>query len=59
MFDLLHLDGKTPPPTSPLIWRKRLLRKAFQFDDPLRYTTHRVTDGEAAFARRASAATKA
>jgi bifunctional non-homologous end joining protein LigD len=49
LFDLLHLDGKATT-TLPLIWRKRLLRKDFQFRDPLRFTTHRVKDGEAAFA---------
>jgi bifunctional non-homologous end joining protein LigD len=32
-----------------LIWRKRLLRNTFHFTDPLRFTTHRVKDGEAAF----------
>jgi bifunctional non-homologous end joining protein LigD len=48
LFDLLHLDGRATT-ALPLIWRKRLLRKAFQFDDPLRYTTHRVKEGEAAY----------
>jgi ATP-dependent DNA ligase len=47
VFDLLHLDG-TDTTQVPLIWRKRLLRKDFQFNDPLRYTTHRVRNGEAA-----------
>jgi DNA ligase D-like protein (predicted ligase) len=49
MFDLMHLDGRSTI-ESPLTCRKRLLRKTFQFDDPLRYTTHRVEDGEAAYA---------
>jgi DNA ligase D-like protein (predicted ligase) len=48
LFDLLHLDGRDTSGL-PLIWRKRLLRNAFQFNDPLRYTTHRVKDGEAAY----------
>jgi len=49
IFDLLHLDNKATTDLS-LIWRKRLLRRGFDFDDPLRYTTHRVENGEAAFA---------
>jgi bifunctional non-homologous end joining protein LigD len=49
VFDLLHVDGKATT-ALPLIWRKRLLRKAFQFSDPLRFTTHRIENGEAAFA---------
>jgi DNA ligase D-like protein (predicted ligase) len=49
LFDLMHLDGQTTIEL-PLLWRKRLLRRMFQFDDPLRYTTHRVGDGESAFA---------
>jgi bifunctional non-homologous end joining protein LigD len=48
VFDLLHLDGKSTTEV-PLLWRKRLLRKAIQFDDPLRFTTHRLTDGIAAY----------
>jgi DNA ligase D-like protein (predicted ligase) len=48
LFDLLHLDGKNTT-ALPLLWRKRLLRNAFAFDDPLRYTTHRAKDGEKAF----------
>jgi bifunctional non-homologous end joining protein LigD len=49
VFDLLHLDGNSTTEL-PLIWRKRLLRNAFKFNDPLRYTTHRVKDGESAYA---------
>jgi bifunctional non-homologous end joining protein LigD len=49
VFDILHLDGNATTEL-PLIWRKRLLRNTFQFDDPLRFTTHRVKNGEAAFA---------
>ena len=48
LFDIMHLDGKATVDV-PLLSRKRLLRTTFQFDDPLRYTTHRVKDGEAAF----------
>ena len=48
IFDLLHLDGKSTTEL-PLLSRKRLLRKAFQFGDPLRYTPHRVEHGEAAY----------
>lgn len=48
VFDLLHFDGNDTT-HMPLIERKRLLRDAFQFDNPLRYTTHRVKDGEAAY----------
>jgi bifunctional non-homologous end joining protein LigD len=48
LFDILHLDGKSTTDV-PLLWRKRLLRKAIDFDDPLRFTTHRVEDGLAAF----------
>jgi bifunctional non-homologous end joining protein LigD len=48
IFDLLHLDG-IDTTALPLIWRKRLLRNAFQFSDPLRYATHRVRDGEKAY----------
>jgi bifunctional non-homologous end joining protein LigD len=45
VFDLLHLDGSDTT-ALPLIERKRLLRNMFQFTDPLRYTTHRLRDGE-------------
>jgi len=48
VFDLLHLDGEDTA-RLPLIWRKRLLRDAVEFSDPLRYTTHRWTEGEAAY----------
>ena len=48
LFDLLHLDRHALTAV-PLIWRKRLLREAFQFHDPLRYTPHRRKDGEAAY----------
>jgi bifunctional non-homologous end joining protein LigD len=48
LFDLLHLDGYRTI-RLPLIWRKRLLHDAVRWDDPLRYTTHRWTDGQAAY----------
>ncbi|MGA8543981.1 MAG: non-homologous end-joining DNA ligase [Mycobacterium sp.] len=48
LFDLLHLDGKSTIGI-PLSWRKRLLRNAIQFSDPLRNTPHRVEDGIAAY----------
>ncbi|HYZ66709.1 MAG TPA: non-homologous end-joining DNA ligase [Mycobacterium sp.] len=48
VFDLLHLNG-TNVTQLPLLQRKKLLRNNFQFDDPLRFTTHRVRDGEAAY----------
>ena len=45
VFDLLHLDGNDTTGL-PQTWRKRLLRRALTFDDPLRFTTHRVAAGE-------------
>lgn len=48
LFDLLHLDGEATTEL-PLLWRKRLLRTAIDFDGPLRYTPHRVGDGIAAY----------
>jgi bifunctional non-homologous end joining protein LigD len=50
VFDLLHLDGKSTV-DMPLIWRKRLLRSAIDFKDPLRNTPHRIEDGIAAYRR--------
>lgn len=44
-FDLLHLDGHDVRPL-PLRERKRLLRAAADFTDPLRFTTHRNAAGE-------------
>ena len=41
LFYLLHLDGKSTTDI-PLTWRKRLLRNAIEFSDPLRNTPHRV-----------------
>jgi DNA ligase D-like protein (predicted ligase) len=48
LFDLLHLDGKCTTDI-PLTWRKRLLRNAIDFSDPLRNTPHRAADGIAAY----------
>jgi bifunctional non-homologous end joining protein LigD len=46
VFDLLRLDG-VDVTDQPLRDRKRLLRDAIGFGDPLRFTTHRNTNGEA------------
>jgi len=48
LFDLLHLDGHDTTQL-PLRRRKSLLRSAVAFDDPLRLTAHRDTEGETAF----------
>jgi bifunctional non-homologous end joining protein LigD len=48
IFDLLHLDGYDTT-ALPLRDRKALLRKALRYSDPLRFTTHRNTEGEAYF----------
>ena len=45
LFDLLYLDGYELIGL-PLRARKRLLRKALNFNDPLRFMPHRNTDGE-------------
>jgi DNA ligase D-like protein (predicted ligase) len=45
VFDLLHLDG-TDTRALPLRERKKLLRSALTFTDPLRFSTHRVGAGE-------------
>lgn len=49
VFDLLYLNGKDLT-HEPLIARKRLLETTFRFADPLRFTTHRETEGEAYYA---------
>ena len=49
VFDLLWLDGYDVRPL-PLRSRKRLLRDAIEFGDPLRFTPHRNRDGERFFA---------
>jgi bifunctional non-homologous end joining protein LigD len=48
VFDLLWLDGHNVRPL-PLRDRKRLLRDALNWDDPIRFTTHRNRDGETFF----------
>ncbi|MGH6943745.1 MAG: non-homologous end-joining DNA ligase [Geminicoccaceae bacterium] len=46
LFDPLHLDGHDLSEL-PLRRRKALLREAFVFEDPIRFTSHRNGDGEA------------
>jgi bifunctional non-homologous end joining protein LigD len=46
IFDLLHLDGYDTREL-PLYSRKVLLRSAIDYQDPLRFTEHRETEGEA------------
>jgi bifunctional non-homologous end joining protein LigD len=46
LFDILVLDGHDVT-ALPLRTRKRLLRDAVDFGDPLRMSTHRNTEGEA------------
>ncbi|MFG0284658.1 MAG: non-homologous end-joining DNA ligase [Phycisphaerales bacterium JB039] len=48
IFDLLHFEGHDCS-ALPLRDRKRLLRRALQFRDPLRFTTHRNRQGEQFF----------
>jgi bifunctional non-homologous end joining protein LigD len=48
VFDLLWVDGHDVRALG-LRTRKRLLRAAVQFDDPLRWTAHRNREGEAMF----------
>lgn len=46
IFDLIYLDGYDIT-ALPLRERKKLLKHALRFEDPLRYTDHRLEDGEA------------
>jgi bifunctional non-homologous end joining protein LigD len=46
IFDVLWADDRDVRPL-PLRERKRLLRDLLTFEDPLRFTDHRDTDGEA------------
>ena len=46
LFDILYLDGMALDGL-PLRVRKKLLRAAIDFDDPLRFARHRNRDGEA------------
>lgn len=48
LFDLTSLEGEDLT-RLPLRDRKRLLRRAFDFQDPLRYSAHRNAEGEAYF----------
>jgi len=50
LFDLLVLDD-VDVTGLPLRTRKRLLRDAVEFADPLRYSAHRNTDGAAYYAQ--------
>jgi DNA ligase D-like protein (predicted ligase) len=50
LFDLLYLDGFKLD-RLPLRARKKLLKRAIAFDDPLRFTAHRNEDGEAFYER--------
>jgi bifunctional non-homologous end joining protein LigD len=45
VFDVLELDGADTR-REPLLARKKLLRGAIRFQDPLRYTAHRIAAGE-------------
>ena len=45
LFDLIVCNGKKLEKL-PLTARKRVLKEAFDFDDPLRFTTHRNEHGE-------------
>lgn len=45
-FDLLYLDAYDLRQV-PLRYRKELLQDAFKFEEPLRFTEHRETEGEA------------
>jgi bifunctional non-homologous end joining protein LigD len=48
LFDLLELDGRDLR-SRPVIERKRALRRAIAFGGRIRFTPHRVGDGEAAY----------
>jgi bifunctional non-homologous end joining protein LigD len=49
LFDVIHLEGHDVT-ALPLLARKRLLRAALTWQDPLRFTTHRRARGRDAFA---------
>ena len=49
IFDVLWLDGQDVRALPGLRTRKRLLRGALTFQDPLRWTAHRNRVGEAMF----------
>lgn len=50
VFDLLQL-GRVDVRALPLTVRKQLLKSALEFGGPLRFTPHRVGDGERAYER--------
>jgi bifunctional non-homologous end joining protein LigD len=50
VFDLLYVDGHDTT-RLPLLERKRLLRAALRYRDPLRLSAHRTTRGEAFLAQ--------
>lgn len=50
LFDLLSVAGEDLT-RMPLRDRKRVLRRAFDFEDPLRFSAHRNGEGEAYFAQ--------
>ncbi|MGH7587801.1 MAG: non-homologous end-joining DNA ligase [Gemmatimonadota bacterium] len=45
-FDIVHLEGHDTTQLD-LLERKALLEEALEFEDPLRFSTHRETEGEA------------
>ena len=45
LFDVLYLEGHDVSKL-PLHYRKKLLRRLLDYDDPLRFTTHRNEEGE-------------
>jgi DNA ligase D-like protein (predicted ligase) len=49
LFDVLRADGTDTRPL-PLRERKRILRRLLSYRGPLRYTPHRIADGEAYWA---------
>jgi bifunctional non-homologous end joining protein LigD len=49
LFDLLHLH-RSDLTELDLLGRKRLLRQAFDFEDPLRFSAHRIGAGERFYA---------
>jgi bifunctional non-homologous end joining protein LigD len=50
MFDVMFAEGEDTRPR-PLLERKEILRRVISYRDPLRYTEHRVGDGEACYAQ--------
>ncbi|MHB1817157.1 MAG: non-homologous end-joining DNA ligase [Streptosporangiaceae bacterium] len=46
LFDIVYLDGEDLR-TRPLRERKQILRRLMRYRDPIRFTPHRLRDGEA------------